>query len=110
MPTNSNEIINKAIVIIILILMLSLLAKSIIRIAKARKSPIITVQGRLVTKHKQEVLSQYSGSGKKYKYVVVFSVEGKKKSFYVSEFSYASYRPGESGTLRYKGDRIIDFS
>ena len=32
------------------------------------------------------------------------------ESFYVSELSYGGYRVGESGTLKYRGDRIIDFN
>ena len=36
-------------------------------------------------------------------------IAGKKKVFYVSAFSYSGYRQNETGTLRYRGDRIIDF-
>ena len=53
--------------------------------------------------------SKYSGTGKHEKYVVVFSVDGKKKSFYVSQFSYNGYRVNEKGTLKYKGDKLIEF-
>ena len=38
-----------------------------------------------------------------------FSVGEKKKSFYVSQFSYGGYRVGEKGTLKHKGDRLIGF-
>ena len=51
------------------------------------------------------------GYKKKPNYVIVFSIEnGKKKSFYVSELSYQGYHVGESGTLKYRGDRIIEFT
>ena len=53
--------------------------------------------------------TKYSGNGKSEKYVIVFSVGGKKKSFYVSQFSYNGYRINEKGTLKYKGDKLIDF-
>lgn len=61
--------------------------------------------------HKQTVenVSKYSGTGKRTAYAVTFSVNGKNRSFYVSEFSYNGYRKGETGTLTYKGDRLIDF-
>jgi hypothetical protein len=48
--------------------------------------------------------------GKRYRYAVVFSAEGKRFSFYVSEFSFGGYRKGERGMLTYKGNKIIDFS
>ena len=50
------------------------------------------------------------GYKKKPNYVIVFDIgKGKKKSFYVSELSYGGYHVGESGTLKYRGDRIIEF-
>ena len=42
-------------------------------------------------------------------YLIVFSVDGKKKSFYVSQFSYGGYRVNEKGVLKYKGDKLIEF-
>lgn len=44
------------------------------------------------------------------KYVVTFDCGGKRKSFYVSELSYKTYRNGEEGILRYIGSKLIDFS
>jgi len=55
-------------------------------------------------------VEQFSKYGKRVKYAVTFLTDGKKKSFYVSEFSYNGYRKGEKGTLTYQGDRLIDFS
>jgi len=68
-----------------------------------------TVKATIVHKQSAEVFSKYSGNGKAYKYYVTFQFNGKKKSFAVSEFSYNGYRVGENGTLKYKGERIIDF-
>ena len=81
----------------------------LVRLVKNRCSPVKTVQAVVVDKNKAETFSKYSGSGKGEKYVIVFSVGGKKKSFYVSQFSYNGYRINEKGTLQYKGDKIIDF-
>jgi hypothetical protein len=69
-----------------------------------------TVSAEVVGKQTVEWFSKYAGNGKRTRYVVNFLVEGKKKSFYVSEFSYNGYRKGERGTLTYQGDRLIDFS
>ena len=69
-----------------------------------------TVKATLVNKQITESFSKYSAAGKTKHYYVTFLVNGKRRSFQVSEFSYKGYRKGESGTLKYKGDRLIDFS
>ena len=81
----------------------------VIKFVRNRLAPVKTVKGQVTNKHRQEVFSKYSGTGKKYKYVVVFSAEGKSLSFYVSEFSYNGYKVKEKGTLTYKGNRLINF-
>lgn len=75
-----------------------------------RLSPVTTVEAVVVDKHTIEHFSKYSGNGKSQKYVVAFLVDGKKKAFYVSQFSYGGYRVNQKGKLKYKGDRLIDFS
>lgn len=70
-------------------------------------SPVRTVRAKVVDKSKVEFPSKY---GTNTKYTVVFQTEGGKRlSFYVSEFSYGGYRRGESGMLKYQGNRIIGF-
>ncbi|MGN1000045.1 MAG: DUF2500 family protein [Faecousia sp.] len=76
---------------------------------KNKCAPVKTVKAVVIDKHILEPLSKYSGNGKHEKYVVVFSAEGKKLSFYVSRFSYDGYRLNEKGSLTFKGDRIIEF-
>ena len=68
-----------------------------------------TAKATVVHKQINEVFSKYSGSGKAYRYYVTFQFNGRRKSFSVSELSYNGYRKGETGTLKYKGDRLIDF-
>ena len=81
----------------------------LIRSIKNRHAPIKTVKAVVIDKHKIETFSKYSGNGKAEKYVVVFSIDGKKKSFYVSQFSYGGYKVNDNGTLKYQGDRLIEF-
>ena len=69
-----------------------------------------SVEATLVNKQVTESFSKYSVSGKSYHYYLTFLINGKRRSFQVSEFSYNGYRKGETGTLKYKGDRLIDFS
>ena len=82
----------------------------LIRVIKNKCAPVKTEKAVVVHKQTVEQFSKYSGNGKHIKYVVVFSVDGKNRSFYVSQFSYNGYRVNEKGTLTYKGDRLIDFS
>ena len=81
----------------------------IVRTIKNRYAPIKKVKAVIIDKNKIESFSQYSGSGQTEKYVIVFSVNGKKKSFYVSQFSYNGYKVNEKGILKYKGNKLISF-
>ena len=106
MPENiSNIVIISIFVGVGVLAMVSILIRSV----KNRCAPVKTVQAVVVDKNKVETFSKYSGSGKREKYVIVFSVGGKRKSFYVSQFSYNGYRINEKGTLKYKGDKLIAF-
>ena len=106
MPENiSNIIIISLFVGVGVLAVVSLLMKAV----KNRYAPLKTVKAVVIDKNKVENFSKYSGTGKSEKYVIVFSVDGKKKSFYVSQFSYNGYRVNEKGTLKYKGDKLIEF-
>ena len=69
-----------------------------------------SVKATVVHKQTVETFSKYSGNGTSVRYSVTFQMGNKKRSFYVSEFSYRGYKVKESGTLKYRGSRIIDFS
>ena len=92
-----------------IILLVALWVFAVIKSLLRRSGPVKTVKARVVDKHTAEYFSKYSGTGKTVRYVVTFEIGGKRKGFYVSEFSYGGYRKGETGTLKYKGDKIIDF-
>lgn len=81
----------------------------IARTIKNRYAPIKVVEAVIIDKNKIESFSKYSGNGEAEKYVIVFSVNGKKKSFYVSQFSYNGYKVNEKGILKYKGNKLISF-
>ena len=81
-----------------------------IRFLQDKCSPVKTIKATVVHKQTVETLSKYSGNGKRTKYAVTFQAGDKKLSFYVSEFSYRGYKVKETGTLKYKGSRLIDFS
>ena len=80
------------------------------RFFRRRHGKLQTAKAKVVDKFKTETFSKYEGSGKHETCRIVFEAAGKKISFAVSEFSYGGYRVGETGTLKYRGDRLIDFS
>lgn len=84
-------------------------AKVVLRMVRSKYGRIHTVKAKVIDKNKIESFDKYKGNGKHTKYVIVFETEGKKRSFYVSELSFGGYRIGETGTLKYRGDRIMEF-
>ncbi len=105
LPEQIMEKINILIPMLIIIGMLYALVKFFVD----RHRPVKTVKAKVIAKNRIENFSRYSGTGKSYRYAVVFEATGKKLSFYVGEFSYGGYRIGETGTLKYRGSRIVDF-
>lgn len=79
------------------------------RFVKDWLAPVKTVNAKVVDKGKEKLFSKAGAYGRSARYYVVFQAEGKKLSFYVSEFSCGGYRKGETGKLTYKGRRLIDF-
>lgn len=94
---------------ILMVLYLLMMTIVVVRLIRGRFGRERTVTAEVVGKQTVEWASKNSPRGKTLRYVVVFQVEGKKKSFYVNEFSYGGYRKGEKGKLTYRGDRLIDF-
>ena len=92
------------------LLLLLLYGLVLLRLLRSRFGRPKKVKAEVVGKQTVERFSKYAANGKSVRYVVIFQVEGRKKSFYVSEFSYHGYRKGERGQLTYQGDRLIDFN
>ena len=80
------------------------------RFFRGKYGPIKTVKAQVVSKYKLDTQTKiYGGLAKPAQHAVVFSINGKTRWFLVSEFSYNGYRKGDTGTLRYRGDRIVSF-
>lgn len=105
MPMDPSKLFGFLTVVLYLLAMVSFLS----RFVKSRVGKPRTVSAEVVGKQTVERFSKYAATGKSVRYAVTFLAEGKKKSFYVSEFSYRGYRKGEKGKLTYQGDRLIDF-
>lgn len=106
MPDNIASIVMSALLIgLWAVAMICILIKTV----KNKRAPVKVAAALVAGKNTVKTFSKYAGNAERKKYVVIFSVDGRKKSFYVSDFSYAGYRVGEKGTLKYKGDRLIEF-
>lgn len=105
------ETANKIIVLLAIACTLFLFGKIIYQILYNKYAKTKTVKAQVIDKFKSDKFSKIYGSiARAPQHYVVFQIEGKKKSFRVSEFSYGGYKLNERGTLKYKGDRLIDFS
>ena len=89
---------------------LIVVASLAIKVGRNIFSPVTVASATVVHKQTVETFSKYSGTGIHTKYAVTFSINGKNRSFYVSAFSYKGYRKGDTGTLTYKGDKLISFT
>ena len=82
---------------------------AVYRIMRMWVLPAKSVKAVVVDKYKYDTPAPRSPTGKDTTYAVIFLVNGKKKRFYVLPFTYDGYRIGESGTLKYKGRRLLGF-
>lgn len=82
----------------------------IVKLIKNKISSVKTVNAVVVDKYKTQAVSGIPGRFKRKRYIVVFLADEERLAFDVSEFSFQGYRIKERATLKYKGDRLIDFS
>ncbi len=73
-------------------------------------SPVREIRATITEKQKytHQTLS-FHGVRNQEKYVITFLGEGKKLLFEVSAFSYDGYQIQQTGTLTYKGSKLISF-
>ena len=89
------------------ILVLGLMGLCCSNLFRKRLAKVKTVKAQLVEKYTYTPVSRSNPNPKAY--VLVFETEkGKKLSFNVPEFSYGGYKL-KKGTLKYKGDMILEF-
>lgn len=104
------ESVQKVIILLAIACTLFLFGKIIYQILRNRYAKVKTVKAQVVDKFKADKFTKIYGSAARTpQYYVVFQIGSKKKSFRISEFSYGGYRIGECGTLKYKGDKLVDF-
>ncbi len=104
------EIVNKIIVILALVCTVFVFGKLFYQAIRNKYAKIKTVKAQVADKFKADQLTKiYGPVARVSQYYVVFQLADGKKSFRVSETSYCGYQIGERGTLKYKGDRLVDF-
>ena len=104
------EPVHKAFVLLAIACTVFLFGRIIYQILRNKYAKVKTVKAQVVDKFKADQFSKIYGSAARVpQYYVVFHIGNKKKSFRISEFSYGGYRVGERGTLKYKGDKLVDF-
>lgn len=104
------ETVNKIIVLLAIACTLFLFGKIIYQILRNKYAKVKIVKAQVVDKFKADKFTKiYGSTARAPQYYVVFQMDNKKKAFRVAEFSYGGYRVGERGTLKYKGDKLVDF-
>lgn len=70
-----------------------------------------TVDAIIVDKqcYEKKIYKKFEASVSRKEYIAVFSVEGKRLSFKISENTYKSYTLNQKGKLTYKGSRLMGF-
>ena len=105
-----SDTVNKVIILLAISCTLFLLGRIIYQVFRNKYAKVKSVKAQVVDKFKADKFTKiYGSSARAPQYYVVFRIDKKKKTFRISEFSYGGYRVGESGTLVYKGDKLVDF-
>ena len=105
-----SDTVNKIIVLIAIACILFLLGRSIYQVLRNKYAKVKSVKAQVVDKFKADKFTKiYGSSARAPQYYVVFQIDKRKKTFRISEFSFGGYSVGERGTLKYKGDKLIDF-
>lgn len=100
-----SNIINMVLSALVLICWVLIAARCVINSCASVK----VVRAKVVDKYKQRTITKFYGTFMREGCVIVLEANGKRLSFSVSEFSYDGYALGETGTLKYKGNRLISF-
>ncbi len=79
------------------------------KVFRDRFAKVKTAKATVTGKHTLDTARKVYGSSRPVSYVVSFNAEGKRRVFHVSEYTYRDLKEGETGTLKYKGSKFMDF-
>jgi len=107
MENNFGNIVNFIFVLMGVIIVVGIIIRVIINIFSKEKS----IMAKVVDKqsYDKQIYRKSQAPFMRKEYVITFLCGNKKKYFTVSELSYRNYRINQKGTLKYKGNQIVDF-
>ena len=107
MGNNFGNIVNLIFALIGAIIVIGIIIRVIINLFSKEKS----IKAIVVDKqsYDKQIYRKSQAPFTRKEYVITFLCGDKKKYFNVSEFSYRNYQVNQKGTLKYKGNRIVDF-
>ncbi len=103
------EIVNNVLAILAAVFAVFCMVIVVVEFSTRRNMPEKKVKAQVCDKYESRRVTRYPGSFSPTHYTVVFSTDKGKLSFSVDPSSYANYKVGEKGTLKYRGGRLIDF-
>ena len=107
MGNNFGNIVNFIFVLMGVIIVVGIIIRVIINIFSKEKSIIAKVVDK--QSYDKQIYRKSQAPFMRKEYVITFLCGNKKKYFTVSELSYRNYRINQKGTLKYKGNQIVDF-
>ena len=108
MGNNFGNIVNLIFALIGVIIVVGISIKVIINIFSKEK----TIKAIVVDKqsYDKQIYRKSQAPFTRKEYVITFLCGNKKRYFNVSELSYRNYKVNQKGTLKNKGNQIIDFN
>ena len=108
MGNNFGNIVNFIFALIWAIIVIGIIVKVIINLFSKEKS----IRAIVVDKqsYDKQIYRKNQAPFPRKEYVITFLCGNKKRYFNVSELSYRNYKINQKGTLKYKGNQIIDFN
>ncbi len=80
------------------------------KVFRDRFSKVRTVKATVTGKYKLDAARKVYGSSRPVLYRVTFQpIKGRRRSYVVSELTWRSLQEGDSGILKYKGSKFVDF-
>jgi len=108
MGNNFGNIVNLIFALIGAIIVIGIIIRVIINLFSKEKS----IKAIVVDKqsYDKQIYRKSQAPHTRKEYVITFLCGNKKKYFNVSELSYRNYKVNQKGTLKYKGNQIVDFN
>ena len=101
------NIVNLTFALVGAIIVIGIIIRVIINLITKEKSIKATVIDK--QSYDKQIYTKSQAPFIRKEYVITFLCGNKKKYFNVSELSFGNYKVNQKGTLKYKGNRIVDF-